>query len=139
MEAVINCKVKNCVCKYTGAIRGTLPMTGIGIEAWNRSTEKIRNIEIVDCVTEDNKDKDLFVYAHGPFRGDFVKYDNNIVVRNCRIGYFFVSYTNGIILEECDIAKSKGYEYEYVKGLQYINCTFKGKGLHKTVNSLPRK
>ena len=139
LESVINCKMSKCECRYTGIKRGTLPMTGIAIEAWTNATEKIKNIEITDCIFEDNKDKDLFVYAHGPFKADFVNYDNNIVVRNCRTGYFFVSYTNGITLENCEINKSKGYEYEYVKGLNYVNCTFKGKKLHKTVNNLPKK
>ena len=139
LEAVLNCKVSRCECKYSGEKRGTMPMTGIGIEAWSNANEKIKNIEIRDCVFNENKDKDLFVYANGPFRGDFVKYDNNIVVKNSEIGYFFVSYTNGITLDGCNIVKSKGYEYEYVKGLNYVNCKFKGKKLHKTVNNLPKK
>jgi len=139
LEAVINCKVVNCECKYTGEIRGTMPMTGIGIEAWSNENEKIKNIEVRNCIFDDNKDKDLFVYANGPWRDDFAKYENNIVVKGCTIGYFFVSHTNGITLESCEIKKSKGYEYTYVKRLNYVNSTLKGKRMHKTVNNLPKK
>ena len=108
IEAVINCKVIRCDCRYSGVIRGTLPMSGIGIEAWNTVNEKIKNIEIVECTMLDNNDCDFIVYANGPWRENFTHYDNNILVKDCMIGIFFVSYTNGLTLEGCEIKKSRG-------------------------------
>ena len=139
LEAVINCKVINCESKYTGQRRGTLPMTGIGIEAWSNENEKLKNIVVENCVFSDNKESDLFVYANGPWRDNFTLYENDIKVRNCSIGYFYVSHTNAIILEDCTISKSKGYEYQYVKGLQYNNCTLKGKKINNRITNLPKK
>lgn len=139
LEAVINCKVINCECRYTGTIRGTMPKTGIGIEAWSNANEKIKNVEVVNCTFDDNEDKDLFVYANGPWRDDFSIYENNIVVRNCKVGFFFVSHTNGITLDNCEIRKSKGYEHQYVKRLKYVNSTLKGKKIHKEITNLPKK
>ena len=139
IEAVTGCKVKNCECRYTGQKRGTLPMAGLSIEAWSRENEKIKNIEIIDCIFMDNKETDLISYANGPLKEDFAVYSNNILIKNCTIGYFFVSHTNGIILDNCKIEKSKGYEHKYVKGLQYKNCMLKEKPLNKTITNLPKK
>lgn len=137
LEAVINCELKGCVSSFNGQKRGTLPMTGIGIESWNSENEKIREIKISDCEFSNNKNKDMFVYANGPLKEEFIKYDNNIQVKNCKIGNLFISYTNGIKLEGCDFSNSS--DYEYVKGLEYVNCTSKGKRMHKIINYLPQK
>lgn len=138
IEAVTDCSVLNSTCQHNGSIRGTGPKAGICIEAWSSVNEKIKNIQIVGCNLLENVEWGLFSYANGPFRKDFVKYDNNILIKNCKIGCFFVSYTNGISLDNCDIRDSKGYEHEYVKDLRYTDSKLKGKRLHKIVSNLPK-
>lgn len=60
------------------------------------------------------------------------------LLKNCKIGCFFVSYTNGISLDNCDIRDSKGYEHEYVKNLKYVDSKLKGERIHKMVSNLPQ-
>jgi hypothetical protein len=138
IEAVTDCSVLNSTCQYNGSIRGTGPKAGICIEAWSNVNEKIKNIQIVGCNLLENVEWGLFSYANGPFRKDFVKYNNNILIKNCKIGCFFVSYTNGISLDNCDIRDSKGYEHEYVKNLKYVDSKLKGERIHKMVSNLPQ-
>lgn len=138
IEAVTDCSVLNSTCQYNGSIRGTGPKAGICIEAWSNVNEKIKNIQIVGCNLLENVEWGLFSYANGPFRKDFVKYNNNILIKNCKIGCFFVSYTNGISLDNCDIRDSKGYEHEYVKNLKYVDSKLKGVRIHKMVSNLPQ-
>lgn len=103
IEAAQNVKILNSEFTETGAIKYTLPSSGIDIEPWTGENGKIKNILIQNCVFKNNKGLDFNCQANLQLIDNYLSFVNNIKIVGCNIGTIRINKTFGISLKRCAV------------------------------------
>lgn len=123
IEAVENCLIKDCEFSNTGRYKSTPPSAGIDIEAWSSNSEKIKNIQIVNCRMLNNVGSSFQSYANAVFGKKYNSYKNSIKLIDCLMEDVAISHTNGIEFRGCTLDRIKYQKSS--QSVKFIRCKIK--------------